>query len=597
MATSPKKATAPISLSHRTTIPLNGEHLTTTEFMDFNVAKKMELVPGQSIDVQHAIMTRLEPMVVPTFGDAQIHNKAFFVPYRTVFPAWNDFITDLPHIYPLNETGPVSSVPLVNLYTFSQLFLYVPSSGAQSNDLVIDRINVNDYDGDDGAFSGYDLVFFDGNSTYTALQLSRKGRRFLRLLLSLGYSLETNNAVATTISVSIMPLLCCAKLYMDWYYPQAYVQDERAQFVNSLFVLDVPVGNFDYDRQVVYDILDCIDVVNYDNDIYTGAWDNPANSTDGSYTPISFKDPTTVETSTAFETNQIGTPIIVDGTDVTSYSLTALRAASDYAKRNQLAGARNLDRYLARYGVSLDSAKLNRSLFIHEYNDIIQFGDVTATASTDGAILGDFAGKGIGYSKSSFNFSTDEFGMLFIITTIVPRIGYYQGMHRENMHISRFDFLTGEFDALGVQAVSRAELYMPLMANEKGDVDVNAVEFPFGYIPRYGHYKVGYDQITGDYRCASINKGRDAWTLFRDVSQFFRNGDGVHDINFVRGVDADQYRRIFSYIADGADHFNVHHQFAIKSSFPGKSLYDNYEFENEDEAKKVTLNVNGVKAN
>lgn len=596
MATSPKKANTPISLSHRTTIPLNGEHLSTCDFMDFNIAKKMELVPGQSIDVQHAVTTRLEPMVVPTFGDAQIHNKAFFVPYRTVFPAWNDFITDVAHVYPDGSVSHVSRVPCFYLNDILYMFSLATDlriSSASYTQEQVDELKATD----EGIITleSYDLFFYAANNRYQGINLSRKGRRFLKILLSLGYTVEVVEVVGN-VRVSALPLLSVGKIYLDWYYPQAYLQDERAQIVSSYFNRDVP--NFTLTKDDIYNILSVIDVVNYDNDFYTGAWDNPANSTDGSYTDINIYDVTSENPDYRIGgMNAEGTAEISANASLTQYGLTALRAASDYAKRNQLAGSRAIDRYLARYGVTLDSAKLNRSMFLHEYNDFIQFGDVTATASTDTAILGDFAGKGIGYTKNSFDFSTDEYGMLFIITTIVPRIGYFQGIHRENMHLSKLDFFTGEFDALGVQAVSQGELYMPLNVLNRKDLNTDVTDAVFGFVPRYGHYKVGYDQLTGDYRLGRLNRGRDAWTLFRDVKQFFKDGDGVHDINFVRGVDNDQYQRIFSYTEDGADHFNIHHQFAIKSSFPARSLYDNYEFENEDEAKKVSLNVNGVKAN
>ena len=120
----------------------------------------------------------------------------------------------------------------------------------------------------------------------------------------------------------------------------------------------------------------------------------------------------------------------------------------------------------------------------------------------------------------------------------------------------------------------------------------------FGFTPRFSEYKYGFSQVTGDYDVPTMNVGKEAWTLARSLKDTYDDAPSsfVHNLNFIVGNDSEQYNRIFQ-VVDGADHFNLHHRFEIKSSFPGKSLFDDYEFKDEDDSKKVTLDVNGSTVN
>jgi hypothetical protein len=271
-------------------------------------------------------------------------------------------------------------------------------------------------------------------------------------------------------------------------------------------------------------------------------------------------------------------------------------------KRHQLVGARALDRYLARFGVNLASDKLKRSIYIGSAMQGLQFGDVMSTADTETSFLGDYAGKGISYGSGTFEFDTDEYGMLIIVSSIVPTVGYSQGVDRTVMHLSKLDFYTPEFDNLGVQAIESNELYTPTKLNkfattaEAANTTLNTFRNQvFGFTPRYSEYKIGRDKLTGDFRCDSINAGADSWHMLRNVNPETLT-ELLHDVDFVRGTDAEQYSRIFyNTDADASDKFKIIHNFNVTSFSPMKSLYDTYEF--EDKGKKVVEDVNGVKMN
>ena len=258
------------------------------------------------------------------------------------------------------------------------------------------------------------------------------------------------------------------------------------------------------------------------------------------------------------------------------------------------------------FGKSLDAEKLNRSLYLGASMQDVQIGDVMSTADTEGANLGSYSGKGLSYGNGSFEYSTDEYGLFIILTSLIPSVGYFQGVDRNVKHISKLDFWTPEFDSLGAQAVSASELYVPEFYNSNyAGLDQQV----FGYLPTYYEYKVKNDKVTGNFRINSINgtsagapaefNAANSWYLMRvfDNQDFTSSSNIVHSAAFLDAKnDMSQYKRIFyNTKASAPDNFTVIHNFEIASFAPMKSLFDTYEF--EDKGKKVTEDVNGVPMN
>lgn len=562
-------------------LDLSSQHITTANFMEFNVAWSKELVPKEHIGVHQETFARLDPLPVPTFGRANINNRAFFVPFRTIFPAWNDFITDTRHSFNVYGT-PAGASKLVG-----------ETPTIKNSELV--RFFENN--GNATQVTGTQTADYTLNSSSTGRRFTAKGRRAYKLLLSLGYNINWN--LDDTTSMSALPLLAVAKVYCDWYFPSAYTQDQIYSLVDGLFNFNsISSVNAEYGFALSYtqiqNIMDLLaNGVNYDSDYFVSAWDNPTNPNEGAGTS-NLTIGTLSSDNTSNVTSNKQEPSIQTAGKISQYALTALRSMTDYMKRHQLVGARALDRYLARFGVQLEAEKMNRSIYLGCANQSLQFGDVMNTAGASDGDLGKYAGKGISYGDAGFEFDADEYGIMIIISTIVPKVGYYQGVDRSVKHIQKLDYWTPEFDNLGTQAISKSELYIPTDAYSfVGTKDIqNTV---FGFIPRYAEYKIGKDRLTGDFRLSSIEAGADSWHLLRTVE--YTSYDNIaHDLDFVRGLDSGQYERIF-YDTDAGNHdrFKIIHNFNVTSHSPMKSLFDTYDFASR--GKKVTEDVNGVKMN
>lgn len=605
---------------------LSCDHITTTDWMHLSPIYNKEMVPKEKLSINVEAMTRLAPMSVPTFGRGNINIRAFFVPYRTIFPGWNDFISDVSHM-PHNQASGTA---------------FILTTVPRVSNTNIRRLFVND-DGSDAAYglatststvpSSYDFVLqMNSTSTVYYITLTAKGRRIMKIIESLGYKIiwhQTDNYY------SALPILAYAKVYCDWYWPQAY--PEATSGIENLFKQDSS-STFDLSSNHLWSIFTLADLVSYDSDYFTAAWDNPVGPNNGGSSSFSLVDVTNQNNSGAYiaaVTNNTSsstaglnnnTPVLInngtsnkhDVVNVTQYALDALKSLTDYMKRHQLAGAKALDRFFARFGTVLPAEKLNRSVYIGSKLVPLQFGDVTSQTDTTGINatndpygydrLGAFAGRGLGYGQGNFDFETDEYGMLIICSSCVPSVGYYQGFDRTILHMNKTDFWTPEFDQLGTQAIATGELNVP--KDGQLQQSVNLVQNIFGYTPRYAEYKIGRDKVTGDYRYDTMNKSlmtNNGWHFMREFPEFlsdtsntsiYQQGWLTHSSQFVQGTDAQQYNRIFqSYAIDEnkADHFSVIYHFDVGMNAPMKSLWDTYDFDSK--GKEVTEDVNGVKMN
>ena len=122
----------------------------------------------------------------------------------------------------------------------------------------------------------------------------------------------------------------------------------------------------------------------------------------------------------------------------------------------------------------------------------INIGQVTSTASTDGAPLGELAGTGVGSSKSKgVKFTAPVHGVIMAVASIVPRRMYLGGLLRHNYITSMNDFYNPVYDNLGMQPIFEFELTNePFLAGS--NVDESTL---VGWQFRYEQFKRRYDRV------------------------------------------------------------------------------------------------------
>lgn len=618
----------PVSIEKYSDFDLSCTHVTTSNWFDLSVAKAIEMPPKSGIDISQSTLARLEPIVAPTYGRGNIFNRAFFVPYRTVCPYWDDFYNETPHLFnSINIDGYEQSyrIPEETPQIFNSTFVSFLTSARCSTvvkeldtGLITPTTSILDL------LEGYsyDFVHYDAPGSYVARKFNTYGKKCFNILTQLGYKILFSGFDNNGLTHCALPLLSLCKVYLDWYFPQQYIQDSRYMTIQQMLEFNQIDFQTQFDEgNYMEDVFNVILTTNYDSDFYTSIWDNPNTPNTGASLATIIPVPvdntngdSMVSSHISYEPGSdpqlIGGPSgDVDYNRITKLGLSMLSKFSDYLKKNQLAGSRSIDRFLARFGVKLPAEALKRSLHLNSNKQSVIFGDVTSTADTQGAFLGQYGGKGISYDDNPrpVNFETNEYGMFIVISTIVPDVSYYQGADMSTTRKSRLEYYESKFDNLGTEAISLRNVYVPenyalyeLPGSDNIPDVTNIKEKVYGFSPRYWSYKIPRDVLSGDFNVKSIGVGKDAWHLFRNLDNLYANKgyeNITHNISLVNAGDRAQYNRIFFIENFAVDHFNIVHTFNIKFKYPGHSLYESIDFDDMDKSEKVTVDVGATKMN
>lgn len=567
------KVDVPVAQQNKCKLDLSCDHVTTMDFMQLQPVFYRHMVAGEHINFDSYSVCRPAPMAVPTYGRLRMNLRGFFVPYRLVFPFWNEF-----HLDTIASGSSSQGIPQNPPYfTAGELF----AAFSLNNDIR----PVGDAD-------PYDVILND-----TRFVFSVYGRRFYKVILSLGYDLISKDAVFNGLA-----LLSLFKVYYDWYSNSQYLNNQNLLLLNSILQRSSNPDGTHLDVGTIYNILNFVCVVNYDSEGYfDDAWDTPSAPTLGNSSVFSISD-ITLQGSTRVisEHNTDFTPVMVtaDPTAIGStYIHSALKKLTDYQRRHQLSGARTIDRFLASVGIKSEYLRLMRSVYVGFDTMDINIGDIYATANgvseTGSSEVGDYAGRGFGNSQKSWDFTCEEDGFFVVCGSIVPSGGYVDGIDRNNLNFNRLDFFTPEFDGLGTQDILKAEVWG--RPNQAGGSEWSEI---FGFTGRYGQYKRPLSRLSGDFVLGSVMPGGDSWNLFRHPKSQGRI-NVAHDELFTKGYDSLQYHRIFNYVPDTEgvrfDPFYCFFHFAVGSYFPGKPLFETYDF--EEERNKIRLASNGSEMN
>lgn len=573
------KIDVPVPVQHKTKLDLSCSHATTSGFMHLQPVIYRHCIKGEHLNLNVESIVRPMPIEVPVFGTIKQNLRAFFVPYRLVFPNWDAFYNDV-IASNYGNSSIVGNVPIIDSGALVDLFT-VSSYG-------LSTVVTSDPDFEEGA-----ILY-----RYTPL-----GRRYLKILESLGYRVDFSSKQHNLV-YNALALLCFARVYIDWYANSQYLNTFDVLQLEQMFRFNDPTGQLILSDAELWTLLGLCDYVVYDNeDYYTNAWDNPVSPVSGQFTSFSFTDPTS--TGGAYiQTNVNGSPEMVINSSYplsvgTTYIHEALKRLTDFQKRHALAGARSIDRVLAQYGVITDSLRQNRSIYIGSSSVMVDIGSIYATAdSTNGTTsssTGDFTGAGFGKGQGTFDFVPQEEGLFVVVSSIVPTGDLYQGYDRNNVHLDKYDFFVPEFDSLGVQALEKGEVFVSDFGTSFIN-DSSAYMGVFGFTGRYGEYKRPKSFVTGDLRPLSSIAGTNSWYLNRSFGNgTFGDISGlVHSLDFTRGLDASQYNRIFQYTLGDFEPFYLFMRFNFVSHAPCKPLFETYEFE---ESGKQVPTENGSKLN
>jgi len=226
----------------------------------------------------------------------------------------------------------------------------------------------------------------------------------------------------------------------------------------------------------------------------------------------------------------------VDLSAASSFDIADLREVvqiQKFLERNARVGARYTEFLGAHFGVSPRDSRLDRPEYIGGTKSPVIISEVLQTSTTGYESSptsltpqGNLAGHGITADRNMVgSYRAEEFGLIMGIMSVMPKPAYQQGIPRQWLRQTKYDFYFPEFAHLSEQPISQAEIY----AN---DVEIDNTKL-FGYQGKYDEMRVKQNMICGTLR-SGATVPLDYWHLARNFdsapildSTFISTGDAT----------------------------------------------------------------------
>lgn len=565
--------------------------ITSMPFYQNSPVYIQEVVPGDKVSLSVENFCRLNTMRSPTFGRVTIRNRVFFVPLRTVWNRFDEFISQQEK---RSSTSALSNAPYMLESNLLHLFN-----------------NTNYGYTSTGSSSSYDVTIVDTNGT-SYLNFTRKGRYLYRILVNLGYNINFGTRASsgtTTFSnsrqFSALPLMAFYRIWCDFF--QYKMSTSYKEFDDNLLNSTGQILNMSN----LYPICDTLCTLGslYDDDYFTLAGDSTnipiySNVSAGNYTQNNMlvnmesidgnSQSDVAGVNVTGSSNQTKEPALradaqtMETTGIGASAINFLQRAADYFQRKFRGGSTVVQQYFNEYGVKLSAEEITHSKHLGSFETPVSIMDVTGTAADN---FGAQTSLGRGAGTNGFSWSADEFGYIIVTAVVVAHGQYNHGTPRLATRLKPLEFYHPDFDGLGMQAIRQDEICSGSVSAPSSTYDPDGV---FGMIPTYADYKVGHDTLSGDFIIRSSREAYKGYYLSRQyrpedygqnppvAGETFRNPNAMQN-----GWTPVQYDNIF--LTPDLDNFLLFYNFNVKVTNAVRPLLDNYDWYSDGE----TLNMQG----
>lgn len=202
----------------------------------------------------------------------------------------------------------------------------------------------------------------------------------------------------------------------------------------------------------------------------------------------------------------------VDISAGTTFDVTDIRLAVSiqrWLEKNARTGSRYTEHLRAHHGVAPRDDRLNRPEYIGGIRAPIIISEVLQTSSEGSTeAVGTMAGHGVtAGTQRAGTYSCKEHGLIMGLLSIMPEAMYSQGINRQWLRQTRYEFFNPEFAFLSEQAILRREIYLN---NVKADN-----ETIFGYQGQYDELRYIPSRVAGEMR---FGETYDHWNIGRYFS-------------------------------------------------------------------------------
>lgn len=181
---------------------------------------------------------------------------------------------------------------------------------------------------------------------------------------------------------------------------------------------------------------------------------------------------------------------------VSTFNIADLRLATQlqlYKELSARVGVRYKEHLQGFFGVSPRDDRLQRPEYIGGLRSILNIGEIYQSVDTNTTPLGSYAGRSNTNDSGHIgNYLCTEYGYIMTLMAITPRANYSQGIPRQFMRRTQYDFYNPLFSHLSEQGIENGELFST--GNYSKDSAI------FGYQGIYDELRVGRNMICGDFR-------------------------------------------------------------------------------------------------
>lgn len=202
---------------------------------------------------------------------------------------------------------------------------------------------------------------------------------------------------------------------------------------------------------------------------------------------------------------------VVDLSTATTFSIAEFREAfgvQRWLERNARCGVRYVESLHAHWGIAPKDELLQRAAYIGGWKTPLIVSEVLQTSSTDATTpQGNMVGHGIGINDSYCGkYLCKEYGIIVGLMSIMPSPAYSQGINRQWLYNTRYEFPWPEFTHMSEQPVLNGELCV-VGGDGEHNTDI------FGYQGRYNEMRVKNSMV-----CADMRDTFNYWHLSREFS-------------------------------------------------------------------------------
>lgn len=499
-----------------------------------------------SSDVRQLV--RLAPLPVPTFGRMHLENNFKFVKMSDIFPAYEAYLShkyvntshsqyipvQLPFLTPCllclwllkysvyttykrNSDGNYAMTTLPADYQTLSGTLFDTHTGKTLYNLqnfCTPQFTTN------VTPDGADYIVYSPDENYIyCFRFTNAARRLRSILVGLGYSYDLD----VTDNLDATPLFAFYKAYYDTFAPSResswtqtacfrlinFIYDYNASNVASFFEDSLTSPYTDSIRKSAFqfldDLLNCwyVEPLNYvsAHRLHTGS-----NYAAEAYNPSQLDTSDTYDSAIDYDSADNSLP---SATLSTSISLRQVLKLTRFITKDSVIGQKISTWLKAHFGANVDNSIFKDATNIATTRVNCSINDVFSTSDTlsesGGETLGAYAGKGLGFDNSGFDFTAPSFGYVICLSCIVPDSNFFQGYDPTLYAVTPEQRPNADLDAFGYEATPLASI-APLNDVSLSQRAVKLNNKSFGFVPRYSSFKTRKDIINGDMsRRGSIN--------------------------------------------------------------------------------------------